>query len=715
LEGNQLLFVCNKIDHVEENLRRDFDPNGKLDVREDGSAVYTVEDLEIRLQDKAEATFESLKHFGFVPDTDTAYLSANYLSVSAKMSKASRTSENPIQYKYYDHQYERLTNHLSCRLDKILIQHTLGVVRSANAVILRFAQGALVTRTAELESDLRMEKILTQAGQAEQDAYSRCVEFLLEEVKSIEEAVRVSFSTAKPIIVQNAKKMTAKEVVTDIKDDSLAQAFLVAIANMAFRVLHKEIVSRIDDIKQKYVKEFSFFMQVIVGGCDVTLDDLFRCIFQPRNAAGVIETLRDPQTSDKVVEAGLALFFFIPEAVKWAIKEVFPENPVNSKIFAKLAGASLKIVKLDEKWKEAIAEEFLTMIEVEKLAPAILKHCHQKLEEKHKLYVHSHQQMITLRKAKSSRTREDNLRLRIQFKLRIALLLLRLYAMQCALEKGEPEEGDLIEKGHHCSVFACPGWGSPKPPNTVVIKKFIFLSQELWGEVARSFFLLRSLQGNDETDNHTVKLHGALISPLGEKEAEQQLILVMERRATTLNEALRRGLSRDERKSIARDVAEALFFFHRESDFYGDLTSDSVSLDGNNRAKLDVMKVRPRDKDSWLGCPAFHQAPEVILDEHEANSDSDIYSFGVLLWEIFNESQEPPACYADCKNKEDMKKKVCDEGLRPNKPDHLEDEWYRIMEKCWTEPKHRPCMGDLTSEIRDLLASNQGEEVHSSN
>jgi hypothetical protein len=37
------------------------------------------------------------------------------------------------------------------------------------------------------------------------------------------------------------------------------------------------------------------------------------------------------------------------------------------------------------------------------------------------------------------------------------------------------------------------------------------------------------------------------------------------------------------------------------------------------------------------------------------------------------------------------------------------------MEKCWTEPKHRPCMGDLTSEIRDLLASNQGEEVHSSN
>ena len=88
----------------------------------------------------------------------------------------------------------------------------------------------------------------------------------------------------------------------------------------------------------------------------------------------------------------------------------------------------------------------------------------------------------------------------------------------------------------------------------------------------------RAFQGNGETEKYVVKLYGALISPLDGKEEEQRLILVMERRAMSLPEALRRGLSRDERKLIAFDVAEALSFFHRESVLHGNVTADSVSV-----------------------------------------------------------------------------------------------------------------------------------------
>jgi serine/threonine protein kinase len=205
-----------------------------------------------------------------------------------------------------------------------------------------------------------------------------------------------------------------------------------------------------------------------------------------------------------------------------------------------------------------------------------------------------------------------------------------------------------------------------------------------------------------------------LISSLGGKEEEQRLTLVMERRAMTLPEALRRGLSRDERKLIAYDVAEAFSFLQGQGIPHGNFTAESISLDSQNRAKLDAMKLRPSGKDSWLGCSAYHQAPEVILDKNARNPATDVYSFGVLLWEIFNESLQPPACYSDCTTKEDIKKRVCEEGLRPSKPDHLADEWYGIMEECWKEPEDRPSMEDLATKIKDLVFSNQEEEGYSS-
>lgn len=142
-----------------------------------------------------------------------------------------------------------------------------------------------------------------------------------------------------------------------------------------------------------------------------------------------------------------------------------------------------------------------------------------------------------------------------------------------------------------------------------------------------------------------------------------------------------------------------------------------VQLDGQNRAKIDLMKLSSSFfEDSWLGCPAFHQSPEMFVNENASSSGTDIYSFGMLLWELFNESMQPPACYADSSSKEDMKRKICDESLRPSKPDHLEDEWYGIMQDCWKEPDDRPSIEDLSPRIKELVfpAHSQAEEGYSS-
>ena len=103
----------------------------------------------------------------------------------------------------------------------------------------------------------------------------------------------------------------------------------------------------------------------------------------------------------------------------------------------------------------------------------------------------------------------------------------------------------------------------------------------------------RTIQGIDETDKYVVKLYGALLSPLDGKGEEQRLILVMERRATTLPEALRRGLSRDERKQIAFDIGNALSFLHEKSLIHENLTADCVLVSQSDRAIIEFsMRVR---------------------------------------------------------------------------------------------------------------------------
>ena len=494
---NQLFFVCNKIDHEEENLCADHGVNGKLDVSEDGSAIFTVDGHEKTLLNKAQASFDSLKNFGFVHDSETGtnYNSSNFFAVSARMSKAQRTtgSDDTTQFKYCQQQYDNFSSHLNSRLDRVLMQHVLGMVRSATVTVSRFAEGAITTRREELSADLHATKLLREAAAAEQTAYSKCREFLSKEIKAIEDAVSESFSAARTQILKQAMTITARHLLTETNQGSLpllATEFVESIAFMARCVMHHEIAHRIDTVKQKYVADIAFFTHVLVGGCGAILNDIIRNIYQPKDG-DVVQMVRDLQTSDETLQAGVDLLRLIPVAVAHAIREVFPYSTISRKMLTHIVGVGTQMVQLDDKWKESIAQEYLTMIEVEKLAPAILKHCCLLLDERHERYVQTHKQMMTLREAKSGRNQEDNERLRTDFTPKIALLLLRLYALGCALEKGEPEKGDQIGEGRHSAVSTCPSWGALTTPNALVVKTFNHLPQELWNELAQSFYVTR--------------------------------------------------------------------------------------------------------------------------------------------------------------------------------------------------------------------------------
>merc|ERR1739842_220470 len=80
---------------------------------------------------------------------------------------------------------------------------------------------------------------------------------------------------------------------------------------------------------------------------------------------------------------------------------------------------------------------------------------------------------------------------------------------------------------------------------------------------------------------------------------------------------------------------------------------------------------------------------------------SDVWSFGVLLWEIVTLGSTP---YPGLGASEVMK--IVKEGKRLDKPEHCRREIYNIMYYCWNkDPVERPSFSDLVETLEGLLLS----------
>lgn len=70
---------------------------------------------------------------------------------------------------------------------------------------------------------------------------------------------------------------------------------------------------------------------------------------------------------------------------------------------------------------------------------------------------------------------------------------------------------------------------------------------------------------------------------------------------------------------------------------------------------------------------------------------SDVWSYGVTLWEMFSYGQQP---YGDLKGNEVIK--LIDQGKKLEQPERCPDHVYATMLKCWDiDPRERPTFAEL--------------------
>jgi serine/threonine protein kinase len=92
--------------------------------------------------------------------------------------------------------------------------------------------------------------------------------------------------------------------------------------------------------------------------------------------------------------------------------------------------------------------------------------------------------------------------------------------------------------------------------------------------------------------------------------------------------------------------------------------------------------------------PLKWMAPEAIRDS-VFTSKSDVWSFGILLWEIFNLARVP---FSDVGNAKVYH--VLQSGIRPHIPDICGHEMRELMTSCWAwSPLERPTFGAIYTQF----------------
>uniref|UniRef100_A0A8C7L0G3 receptor protein-tyrosine kinase n=1 Tax=Oncorhynchus kisutch TaxID=8019 RepID=A0A8C7L0G3_ONCKI len=97
--------------------------------------------------------------------------------------------------------------------------------------------------------------------------------------------------------------------------------------------------------------------------------------------------------------------------------------------------------------------------------------------------------------------------------------------------------------------------------------------------------------------------------------------------------------------------------------------------------------------------PVKWMAPESIFD-CLYTVQSDVWSYGILLWEIFSLGKSPyPSILVDTKFY-----KMIESGYQMSRPDFAPPEMYTIMKMCWNlEPTERPTFSKISQLIERVL------------
>ncbi|KAL6469708.1 hypothetical protein MHYP_G00208270 [Metynnis hypsauchen] len=278
-----------------------------------------------------------------------------------------------------------------------------------------------------------------------------------------------------------------------------------------------------------------------------------------------------------------------------------------------------------------------------------------------------------------------------------------------------------LGKGNFGSVEKCRY--DPLQDNTgevVAVKKLQHSTAEHLRDFEREIEILKSLQ-----HENIVKYKGVCYTA-----GRKNLRLIMEYLPFgSLREYLAKNKERFDHKKLlhyASQICKGMDYLASKRYVHRDLATRNILVESELRVKIGdfgLTKVLPQDKDYYTvrepgESPIFWYAPE-SLTESKFSVASDVWSFGVVLYELFTYSDKncsPPAVFMEKMGIDKQGQMIVyhlidllKHNYRLPAPEGCPAEVHSLMKDCWAaDPSQRPSFKSLGRSVDTIRESKEG-------
>ncbi|XP_074424266.1 tyrosine-protein kinase Fer-like isoform X4 [Larus michahellis] len=151
------------------------------------------------------------------------------------------------------------------------------------------------------------------------------------------------------------------------------------------------------------------------------------------------------------------------------------------------------------------------------------------------------------------------------------------------------------------------------------------------------------------------------------------------------------------------DAASGMAYLESKNCIHRDLAARNCLVDENNILKISDFGMSRQEDDGVYSSSGLKQipikwtAPEA-LNYGRYTSESDVWSFGILLWETFSLGVCPYPGMTNQQAREQVEK-----GYRMSAPQKCPEEICKIMQRCWAyKPENRPKFSEIQKDLSSI-------------
>jgi serine/threonine protein kinase len=154
-------------------------------------------------------------------------------------------------------------------------------------------------------------------------------------------------------------------------------------------------------------------------------------------------------------------------------------------------------------------------------------------------------------------------------------------------------------------------------------------------------------------------------------------------------------------------IAKGMGYLHTKKIIHGDLAARNVLLTGDCVAKINnfglskhhhsyIDFVRSKELLAWRSL-----APECFIGKLVLSFESDVWAYGVTLFEIFSLGERP---YSQFDFPDERFLYAIKTGMIPRRPKFVPNRIYAIMQSCWSlDPKQRPTFQPIVAKLEEFM------------